>query len=221
MNEEDLNMFNSGYSIEMYRIIEDDFIDFISYVPLEENHLNVYSPKLADIIIRCCNQIETFFKEWLMLPSLDDFDEIEKYRKKYRDELQGKRPYLNIMDYKDFFEPRLELSRYNINVPTLNEDIFPFKEFKEERQAPCWWDVHNHLKHRAYDNRQEATLKVALYAVAALFFLNRSNSVTTYSLQSILEKRGILICLRYPPALESLDRWKHSPDHHVAEGDQE
>ena len=80
MNEEDLNMFNSGYSIEMYRIIEDDFIDFISYVPLEENHLNVYSPKLADIIIRCCNQIETFFKEWLMLPSLDHLEDIVTYR---------------------------------------------------------------------------------------------------------------------------------------------
>lgn len=198
-------MFNSGYSIKMYRIIEDDFIDFISYVPLEENHLNVYSPKLADIIIRCCNQIETFFKEWLMLPSLERFDPIEQYRDKYRNEARNRGPRLNIGDYRDFFEPHLRLSEYDVYIPTLDKYIYPFKEFSEESRAPCWWTVHNHLKHRAYEKRRKATLEIALYAIAALFFLNRSNHLTTYGLQSMLETRGLIECLRFPPDLESLE----------------
>lgn len=198
MDRENLNMFNSGYSIEMYRLIETDFIDFISYVPLEENHLNVYSPKLADIIIRCCNQIETFFKEWLMLPSLNHLDDIEIYRNKGH--------LLNIGDYRNFFEPRLRLSEHCLFIPTLNKYISPFGEFSNKSKAPRWWTVHNNLKHHAYENRKEATLEIALYAISALFFLNRSNSVTTYILQSILENRRILIWGRLPPDIESLER---------------
>lgn len=203
MREENLNMFNSGYSTEMYRIIENDFIDFISYVPLEENNLNVYSPKLADIIMRCCSQIETFFKEWLMLPSLDHLKRIEIYRSKITIK---KGPRLNIEDYGAFFEPRLRLSDHGLFVPTLNKSIYPFKEFSNNSKAPCWWTVNNNLKHHAYENRQEATLEIALYAIAALFFLNRSNSITTDKVESILELRGILIWGSLPPNIESLER---------------
>jgi hypothetical protein len=203
MARENLNMFNSGYSIEMYRIIEDDFVDFISYVPLEENHLKVYSPKLADIIIRCCNQIEAFFKEWLMLPSLDHLEQIEIYRSKINIK---KGPRLKIEDYKYFFKPRLRLSEHCLFVPTLDKYISPFEEFNSEGKAPSWWTVHNNLKHHAFENRKEATLEVALYAISALFYLNRSNSITTHGLQSILERCRVLICEGYPPFIESLEK---------------
>lgn len=202
MAQENLNIFNSGYSIEMYRIIEDDFIDFIRYVPLEESHLNVYSPKLADIIIRCCNQIETFFKEWLMLPSLDHLDKIEIYRNKVNIRMG---PQLKIEDCRNFFEPRLGLSERGLFVTTLDKYIYPFKEFSNRGNTPRWWTTHNKLKHHAYENRKEATLEVALDAISALFYLNRSNSETTHGLQSILERRQFLICESFPPDIESLE----------------
>lgn len=196
-------MFNSGYSIEMYRIIEDDFIDFIRYVPLEESHLKVYSPKLADIIIRCCNQIETFFKEWLMLPSLDHLDKIEIYRNKIN---IRRGPQLKIEDYRNFFEPRLELSERGLLVTTLDKYIYPFKEFANKDNAPRWWTTHNNLKHHAYENRKEATLEISLYAVAALYYLNLSNSLTTEKIYSNLEHRGLLIHFSLPRDIESFER---------------
>jgi len=194
-NPNNLNMFSSGYSIELYKVLEDDFITFISYVPLDEGHLRVHSPKLADLIIRCCIQIDIFFKEWLKLSNLDHIDDISNYRQKRQ----------NIDLYRDFFEPRLHLSKFTICVKDLEDPISPFENFSEISKAPCWWAAHNNLKHDAYKSRKYATLDNALNAISALYFLHRANFITTYALRSSLENRRILWATSFPPDLERLD----------------
>jgi hypothetical protein len=157
-------MFNSGYSLEQYRIIESDFLIFIDYVPLEEDHLNVHSPRLADIIQRCCTQIDTFFREWIMCSCFDEVDNIESYRR-------GK---MDIERYRGFFEPNIHLSDFDILIRNLETPRKPFREFGTG-QIPSWWSDHTKLKHDAFKNRNRATLENALGALSALFLLHCLN----------------------------------------------
>jgi len=92
-------IFGSGESFEQYQIIEQDFLDFIKVVLLNEpNHLIAYSPVLRDIIIRCCVQIEVFFKEWGKFKCSEDpnFSLLKMYNKNQKKE---KHVYLYKKDF--------------------------------------------------------------------------------------------------------------------------
>lgn len=154
----------SGYSSEMYQIIESDFIEFTNYVPLEEGLLdNVYSPRLADIIIRLGCQIEAFFKEWLNCPLADSYPKVDSYRN----------GFLKMHQFKKFFEPTAKLSSQEVLVIKLGYTIRPFEDFiKSGDDVPFWWTIYNDQKHKAYIERKKATIRNTLYPLAALFVLN-------------------------------------------------
>lgn len=79
--EKKTDMLSSGYSRMMYNIIEDDFNKFLNYIPLEEELLDVvYSPRLADIIMRLGREIENFFKEWLDSSYSNKYPKVDLYR---------------------------------------------------------------------------------------------------------------------------------------------
>ncbi len=49
-------MFKSGYTLKLFRILEDDVVDFLTYIPLEyysvDERKKIISPKLAELLIR-------------------------------------------------------------------------------------------------------------------------------------------------------------------------
>jgi hypothetical protein len=158
------DMLSSGYSRMMYNIIEDDFNKFLSYIPLEEDLIDeVYSPRLADIIIRLGREIENFFKAWLDSPYSDMYQNVESCR-------NGRRM---MSDLKIFFEPITKLSLNEVYVKNLGYSIYPFEDFsKSGERLPYWWTLYNNQKHKAYENRKYATIRNTLYPLAALFVLN-------------------------------------------------
>ena len=70
-----------------YKSIEDDMGRIVEYLPLETKQYMVFSFKLADIIIRCCTQVESVFKdlvrERMFLENLSK-DDYEKLKEKTR-----------------------------------------------------------------------------------------------------------------------------------------
>jgi hypothetical protein len=172
-------IFGTGESYEQYQIIENDFINFIKTVPLCEEHFNVHSPILRDIIIRTCVQIEVFFKEWAKEFCNQDanctlwikYNEIEKRR--WHENLGNKKGVSNwsFADYRIF--ENIINSPYNakIFVRVLNQIVNPFSNWAVSNNI-SWWDIYNNVKHSGHIAKKEANLITALEALAGLFQLH-------------------------------------------------
>ena len=57
------NRSKFGYNWAAYKSIEEDLIRVTEYVPLETQQYDVYSFKLADIILRSCSHIDSLLKD--------------------------------------------------------------------------------------------------------------------------------------------------------------
>lgn len=159
-----------GYSWAAYKSIEEDMIRVAEYIPLETLQYEVYSFKLADIILRSCSHIESLFKDIIRNQPLSDHPDqnlIESKKKKKR---------LTIKDYIEVFAEYLGLTPLEITVRRNNESMRPFKEFENSRlddKIPIWWNAYNSLKHDFYRNiKEKGTLGNALDSLSALFALN-------------------------------------------------
>jgi len=181
----------SGETYEQYQIIENDFINYIRYVPLnEQNHLKVHSPILRDIILRSCVQIEQFLKEWALFfcseyQTYPPFFE-EKIWKDYnsknkKDEIQKTRNWsigtyytLKVNYFKD---------EYLIFIRPMNKCINPFADWNDEKNPPNWWNAYNTIKHGGKTAKSLSNLENALLSLSALFYLHCVNEFSRKSLE--------------------------------------
>lgn len=123
-----------------------------SFVEPIDKHLNIYSLKIRDLIIKASSEVETHWKELMRLNG---------YSKKS----------LNTKDYcklKEFinFDLHLQLESY----PT--DTVFkPFENWDCELPSKSleWYKVYNNLKHDRSNTLNQATLYQAINAVAAVY----------------------------------------------------
>lgn len=165
----------NGSSFEQYEIIEKDFINFITVIPINEsNHLNVYSHVLRDVIIRSCVQIELFFKAWGLYETAESNNNefSKKYFKKDNDNNLRKTKFWKIETYFSF-HPILT-TNLHVYVRPLNKEINPFIEWTK-KDPPKWWKAYNSIKHGGIDSLKNATLENALNALCGLFLLHCTN----------------------------------------------
>lgn len=174
----------SGESFDQYQIIEQDFIDFANSVPLASEHMEVHSPKLRDIIIRTCVQIEIFFKESAKnacgngyCPGLLEKTRTGKGRESSR---KWKFP-----DYLELFDSYFKHDRA-VFVRQLNANIFPFDDWESTKEIPKWWNVYNSLKHSHHPDEKPYTYEIALNALAALFLLHCINTRSNRYLNNLM-----------------------------------
>lgn len=166
------NIFMTGEVWKTYTMVEKDFLDFIEYVPLTQEHSKVYSIKLSDMLLRLGSYIDTLFKEMLLFDGLDQNSNVNqsKLKKARKRKEEGK---ISIKNYREIFEPYYKLSERAIVVydPHHNFVTYPFLQFGKGRSPP-WWNKYNRVKHDLYKNMKEATMHRVLHALAGLFLLN-------------------------------------------------
>ncbi|WP_425077872.1 hypothetical protein [Psychroserpens sp. S379A] len=170
-------VLGTGETYEQYQVIEQDFIDFIKVVPInDDEHLKVHSPVLRDIIIRCCVQIEVFFKEWAKFECSENknIDLLKRYNEvnKKTNQIKGARNW-NFRDY--FFIKEKYLQTRPLHVRPMETDIDSFKSWIIESDLPEWWNIYNAIKHDGINSKKKANLNIALESLAALFTLHCSN----------------------------------------------
>ncbi|MFV9482325.1 hypothetical protein ACNI3T_00730 [Christiangramia sp. ASW11-125] len=128
------------------------------------------------MIIRSCVQIEVFFKELgkYYCSNVQDSSLAKKYNQinKKTGEKRGVKNW-NFGDYHIFKERYLKYGF--LFVRPLNQNIKPFENWQNEKNAPHWWNVYNAIKHDGINSKKDATLKVALNSLAALFLLHCSH----------------------------------------------
>jgi len=159
-----------GYSWAAYKAIEEDMLRVAEYIPLEtQQYDNVYSFKLADIIMRSCSHIESLLKDVIRNQDLSDHQNQPKIIK------SEKKRQLTIRDYIEIFSDYWNLAPVEITIRRNNDIKRPFEEFKNlklEDKIPKWWRAYNDLKHDFYSEVEKGTLENALLALGALFILN-------------------------------------------------
>ncbi len=158
------DMYNSGYSIRMYRILENDLVDFLNYIPAEyynyDERNKICSPVLSDLMIRIGSQIDIFFRNWDLIqelnPKIIDKDlEFPNYKRIERDEKRR----MSLKDKEVLFLPTEEVT-------------IPFKNWNKWKNDGNWWNAYNNVKHNGFKFKEYGNLNKVIESLAALFLLN-------------------------------------------------
>lgn len=147
-----------------YKFLEEDFIEFLRYVPLTNEHEDVWSLYLGDLLIRIGSILDSFFRRAIFSPVLDNAISISRYRA--LNDLQ-----INMGVYRELYDPFYNLSSKKIYELRTLEQLTPFLSWSSN-DSPYWWKNYNHVKHDRFKNKKEATLKSVLEALSGLFIIN-------------------------------------------------
>lgn len=163
-------MYKSGYTLRIYQILENDLVTFLNNISIEyyvgEKRKEIYSPKLAELLIRIGSQVDIFFRNW---------DIVHETFKKNNPLKQLNLKTLNIENYRDIERDGIIiLSHKKIEILLTNEIIKPF-EFWTDKRYPLWWNAYNNVKHQGYMYRKEGNLCNVIESLSALFLLNCVN----------------------------------------------
>lgn len=170
-------MYESGYSLNMFRILETDLIDFLNYIPIDyyigDERKEIYSPKLAELLIRIGSQVDIFFRH---------YDVVHNIFKKFHPNKRFDIANFTIENYRDIERDGTKiLSNEKIILLSTNELIKPF-EFWIDKRYPLWWNAYNNVKHQGFKNKKEGNLFNVIESLSALFLINCINKETTLKL---------------------------------------
>ena len=151
-------MFKSGYSLNLYQIIEDDFMEFLKNISIDYYQGNerkkIFSPKLGELLIRIGSQIDIFFRNW--------------------DIVQSHNPGVSIEDLKfgnyKAIEKDINLNDKKIKIIATDETLIPFNDWI--KNDPSWLTSYNHVKHNGFVYKEEGNLNNVIESLSALFLLN-------------------------------------------------
>ncbi len=154
-------MFKSGYTLMLFKILENDVVDFLTYIPLEyylgDKRKEIFSPRLAEISTRIGNQVDTFFRNWDIVHSKNIGVDVDD---------------LTFVNFKSI-EKTYKLSDEKVKILSTGEIITPFKYWnKWEKEDKNWWNAYNHVKHNGFYYKEEGNLNNVIESLSALFLLN-------------------------------------------------
>jgi len=153
--------FFNGEYITQYHILEEDFVKFIEYIPLELYRTNreaIKSPKLGDLLLRIGSNVDIFFRNWLKDQrshfNIEGLEDVSK---------------ANWGHYKKM-EPTAKLSKEEVIVIQTREKLRPFKNWDTiPSDDEFWWNSYNTYKHEG--EIKAANFDVVLKALAAYCIL--------------------------------------------------
>ena len=151
-------MRRSDLFISSYNRIEQDFLLLPQYIYFCDSQLEVYSPIICDLIIRCGTEIESLYKELYRIKISTKFPE------KIGVMISELNRSLNLESLV------LVLKNYSFNFKNT-QSIRPFSYINKSDED--FYHVFCCLKHDRLVNFHKATLKVLMLSLGALYILNQ------------------------------------------------
>jgi hypothetical protein len=187
----------NAFSQKMYHQFEGNMKDFLDYVPLDEDNLKVFSPKLVTLILdvgpELINAFDIAVNCTAIYPMWEEIDlELHDAREMLWEKEEKCREHnrsLTFSDYMSFLEKHYLNTRLSTQIVQLIELEAYFKPFELTNTSWAnieWWHTYNLLKHDKYSNRKKASLVSALKLLGALLCIinNNSNLLFNNTLQS-------------------------------------
>lgn len=164
-----VDMYESGYSLRMFEILEDNLVNFLKYAPVEycnsDTRKKIYSPLLNDLLTRIGCQIDLFFRNWEVVQKLNSNIEL--------DDLKISNYIMIDTDKEMAKKQKYALGEKKIILSTTEEVKIPFKKWsKWKPESQNWWNAYNNVKHHGYEYIEEGNLYNIIESLSALFLLN-------------------------------------------------
>lgn len=183
--------FEFGQMWNTYHEMEEEFINYLEFVPLTADNRKVYSGKLLRLMLQLGGYLDTAFKEISLYKAFDHNQSCLEIREKVE-----KNKIIPFDFYLKTFEPIYKLSKRPVVVKRLDGfinkpvliDRFPPFYVKEGRSTPEWWQAYNAVKHNMIKNMKEANVENTLTALSGAFLLNAIYEPSLISL--IIEEIG-------------------------------
>jgi hypothetical protein len=169
---------------EAYQSLEDEFLNYLKYVPLTPNHYKVWSFQLANLLNNTGSSVDSFFKNAILCPSLDNYDDINTIRANVRQH--------NMTTYRKIFNSRYHLSDKNIFEMKTFTTICPYYNWNNNSPLQ-WWSDYTSIKHNRFLHNEKATLKSTLEALGGLFilFLYQKETIPVLVDRNIINSGGL------------------------------
>lgn len=191
MNRGEPNLFNHQNAhtqlldeFRAFNNICDSLNELFNYIDPDERNLNCFGNKAREILIITCTEVEYLIQNFLV---------------------DNKYPATTRFSTKDYVKALniLKLDSYSTKLvfyPQLQEWT-PFKGWDATKPTTslAWYDAYNAVKHNRGANRQKASIKTVINAVAAIHILLEAQygrSIFNNSLQSSFS--SILRTTQYP-----------------------
>lgn len=167
---------------EVYLSLEEEFLNYIKYVPLVPNHSNVWSYPLANLLNNIGSSVDSFCKNAIFCESLDDITEIQAIRDDSAKQ--------NMKYYRQVFDTKYHLSDKKIFELQSQSSLCPFIKWRDGN-TPLWWKNYTDIKHDRFRNKELATLNATLEALGGLFllFLNHKETIPVLVDHNIVKTR--------------------------------
>jgi len=146
---------------ELYQSLEKEFLSYLEYVPLTPQHYDVWSYPLVNLFNNIGSSVDSFFKNAIYCESLNDYPNIDEIRAKDQHTMKT---------YRDIFETQYMISNKQIFELWNFSSVYPFGDWKNNN-VPDWWSRYTDIKHDRFRNKERATLKATIDALAGLFSL--------------------------------------------------
>lgn len=154
--------------LPVYEKLENELIDLSSYIHFTDDNLDVYSLKIADLIIRCSIEIESLIHSLF-------YREEGKNLEYIGEELQ----FLN----KKYDLENKIVKVYSGNFNFSKKEVICFKPFDYKyKSEEDYYSTYNALKHNRGKNISKAKLYTLIRVYGALFILNMYYNLPSFSL---------------------------------------
>ena len=146
-----------------YEPLEDTFIDFLSYVPWTQKHKEVWSPKLANLLLNIGSIIDSTFRSYLESPTLNTAKDINEIRSDQRKQ--------KITAFQKVYDDVYSFSNRDVYLLSPEEKLIPWSNWQKQDTSLKWWTAYNKVKHDRFKNITEANLENTLNALSGLFLV--------------------------------------------------
>ncbi|MQA29177.1 MAG: hypothetical protein GEU82_04960 [Luteitalea sp.] len=133
--------------------IERDLEVLSRYVEFDERNFECFSIEIARLLVAASGEIDVVAKQ--VCRAIDPGSAADRI-KAYRTELTANFPHI---------------SAFPVLIPRFGLTLHPWETWKRANGVPFWWTAHNKIKHHRNTEYDQANLKNALNAVAALFVM--------------------------------------------------
>ena len=138
-----------------YKQIEKEALELSHNIAFDDKQLEVYSPKILDLIIRISTNIESLY--------------LDIYRVNFGGDVEIGQAIKDVAKKYKLEEKTIHISHENFSINTLRT-IKPFQYKKKSKDD--FYSTYNALKHDRAKNLHKATVYTLLRSLAALYVLN-------------------------------------------------